>query len=52
MGMVRRYPTQTIHIDGSAAMTSLTAASSADTPTWAFFTQLAAQVAGTGYHAA
>ena len=41
-------PTQTIHIDGSAAMSSLTGASSTDTPTWAFFTELAMQARARG----
>lgn len=39
-------PLQTIHIDGSSAMTALSGAN--DTPTWAFFTQLAAQARARG----
>lgn len=39
-------PTQTIHIDGSAAMTDLIG--TADTVTWAFFTQLAMQARARG----
>lgn len=41
-------PSQTIHIDGSAAMANLTGAGSGDQPTWAFFTELAAQARARG----
>lgn len=34
------YPTMTYHIDGSATMSSLTAASGTDTVTWAFLMEL------------
>jgi len=37
------YPTQTLHIDGSADMSDLTAASGTDTVTYSFLMELAAQ---------
>lgn len=52
-------PTQTLHIDSSAAMSDLTAASGTDTITYSFLMELAAQAYsmdiepfdGTGFHA-